>query len=180
MSDIIERFEAILEELKTRMIDTDIHHATGERITRRDLNNAHAEGAKQARLFEEFMSSAQSQQIQDMAMLIRMLARHIPADKSVRQKADAYLKKHNLEGSPLRASDELFQSYFPMLTPGHRIFGTKMAISGVSTEPSFRSILEKYYGAGAVNLYLRAFCNELDRMRDEGFSQSDNDMGEDI
>jgi hypothetical protein len=43
-------------------------------------------------------------QVDDMAMLIHMLVRHVPETKQIRQKALDYLARHDLMGSPFRAA----------------------------------------------------------------------------
>jgi hypothetical protein len=41
-------------------------------------------------------------QAADLAMLVRMLYRHVPGDKKIKLKVANYLRRHGLQGSPLR------------------------------------------------------------------------------
>lgn len=40
--------------------------------------------------------------VDDLAMILRMLVRHVPDDKKITAGALDYLRRHGLEGSPLR------------------------------------------------------------------------------
>lgn len=46
--------------------------------------------------------SEAEQQVDDLAMLVRMLCRHLPQGSEIREKALDYLERKNLLGSPLR------------------------------------------------------------------------------
>lgn len=51
---------AILDLFATILAEKDLHHATGERITRKDLNNAHRKGAEEGRLAAHLIDGVNS------------------------------------------------------------------------------------------------------------------------
>lgn len=55
-----EAARAILDLFAPILADKDLHHATGERITRKDLNNAHRKGAEEGRLAAHLIDSVNS------------------------------------------------------------------------------------------------------------------------
>jgi SOS response regulatory protein OraA/RecX len=51
--------------------------------------------------------SDRQRQVDDLAMLVRMLVRHVPDDKKIKAKALDYLKRHGLQGSPIRETTDI-------------------------------------------------------------------------
>lgn len=43
--------------------------------------------------------------VEDLAMMIRMLVRHVPEGKQIKAKAVDYLRRHGLQGSPFRSEE---------------------------------------------------------------------------